>query len=94
MKVGDRFNVTGYDIVATAQAAEGGGPPDTQECVVMHNNSSHYLVAKREVGESDATLLGSFPYANVDVDDYQNPEPVVLAYLAALDLMVRFVKAH
>jgi len=77
MNKGERFSVSGYDIVAAAFAARGGGPPDTEEFLVLNNNSTHFLVAKRESHKLEAVLIDTYQYYDTEVS-------AVLAYRKAL----------
>lgn len=78
---GEVFDLTGYDLVASAQVAEGGGPPEREEVVVVNNNHNYYLVAFRERDGETGRLIASFRYGDsVDVEE---------AYEAALQLMAR-----
>lgn len=86
MNVGERFAVAGYDLVASAQCCHGGGPPDTGEFIVLNNNSTHYLVARRVPGEPSAVLDGFSVYHTED----DAPQ----AYVEALQLMVSLVMMY
>lgn len=66
MVPGDTFNLSGYDEVARLSAAIGGGGPEVQ-IVVVHNNSTHYLVAEVPVGATGpAEMLASFYYGGAE----------------------------
>lgn len=73
MEVGDEFDINGYEVAAKIQGAEG---PST--IFVVHNNSSHILVA--EAPEGDCTkpvyLVKSWPYSSEA--DYTNAYAVAL----------------
>lgn len=64
-KTGDRFDYSGYELMARIAYGEGDG-----YVLVMHNNSSHVLVAVAGHDESVdardsmqyAVLVASFPY--------------------------------
>lgn len=77
MQKGDALNIPDYELVATAQVVEGGGPPYRGEVVVVHNHSTHYLVAWREPGANRAYVEQWFRYG----------EDVAPAYRLALNLM-------
>jgi hypothetical protein len=84
MNINDTFEIKGYELVARAGIAHGGGNPSETTVMVLCNNSSHYLVA---IGDSaDARrmrLLASFNYAeHADEIDVQQE------YVAALRRMV------
>jgi hypothetical protein len=78
MNIGDLFNITGYDIVATAACDHG-------QVLVLNNNSSHYLVAESDCAGEDlaadgmhtvqrhpqARLVGSWQYGGPGADDAQ-----------------------
>jgi hypothetical protein len=70
MEIGTRFAVDGYDVVATMQAAEG-----PQQVVVMHNGSTHFLVAVQQLDmpepPHDAELLASLRYSDDVADVYK-----------------------
>lgn len=78
MEVGDEFDINGYEMVAKIQGAEG-----PSVIFVVHNNSSHILVA--EAPEGDCTkpvyLVKSTPY-------YQDGDGFKVAYNIALRIAV------
>lgn len=82
---GDSISYRGYDMVATATAARGGGSPNTQRVVVLNNNSSHYLVCHDE-NEEWGYFLQSFAY--------KTEEEVIVAYKKACDLMLLYAFSH
>jgi len=51
MNIGDLFNITGYDIVASLQCDHG-------SVLVLNNNADHYLVAETETGGDDLDAQG------------------------------------
>lgn len=68
MKPGVRFDTKGYWFVARAECIDG-----DREAILMHNESSHYLLAVREMApdgesptEGEATFLQSWSYAPSD----------------------------
>jgi hypothetical protein len=87
MNINDTFDIKGYELVASAGIAHGGGNPHETVVIVLCNNSSHYLVAIGNDSEPwDARrvrLLASFNYAeHADEIDVQQE------YVAALRRMV------
>lgn len=98
MKKGNRFAIAGYDLLAFAQVASGGGPPDQAEVVLLSNNSTHFIVAFRERGAAVATFITSHRYAGdmslvihrfADEDDEQF---TARQYRIALGHMVQLAK--
>lgn len=83
----EQLTVDGYDIVALAQARSGGGAPDTQEWIVLNNNSTHFIVCHREPGADTATAYDDFRYGPSDAESE-------VAYEQALKLMVRQALRH
>ncbi len=73
MKVGDTFDMRGYENVATLAYAE-----DPGYVYVMHNNSSYVLVASQGPDSTTVVLQASFMYVPEGFLDYQG------AYRAAL----------
>lgn len=66
MILGERFNITGYELTASIHYAEGAG-----RMLVMHNNSSHVLVASQGHDEAIddnrwAVLETAYPYYDND----------------------------
>lgn len=88
MTKGDVFKIDGYDLQATINYAE-----DAGQVLVMHNNSSHVLVATRDMynvsGDAGATgeavLAEWFPYSD-DVP-YQTAYREALRYAFPLAVM-------
>lgn len=68
------INVNEFDLCASAQGAEGGGPPDTFEALVLSNNSSHYILATRAAFNATATVVDSFSYV---VPDAEKPQKIL-----------------
>lgn len=81
---GQAFEVKAYELVASAQACEGGGPPQSQEVILVHNNSSHYILAEREPGRPIAYFIESEYY---NTDRYTDDD-TGLAYARMLTRMV------
>lgn len=94
MIIGERFNVTGYDLLASAHVARGGGPPDREEAIVLGNNSSHFFVAFRERESKEATLVMAYRYAGNDTNPDDEDEITAQMYAMALDRMCRFAKEN
>lgn len=84
IKIGDEFLTKGYDLVASAKYAEGGGGP-FGEVILLSNNSSHFLLAVRQ-GDADdlAQLERTYPYAALDEDGTAALYRVALRDLCAL----------
>lgn len=81
---GSYFNIEGYEFVARAAGADTGG-----DVIVLHNNSSHYLVARRPWpagcdgwnGDKHACLVVSIPYS-------EDEDETHASYYAALQRMI------
>lgn len=71
--------------MALVTCVHGGGAPDTQETLVLNNNSTHYLVAHREANAPSAVLYESFTYCAADGDAER-------AYIHALHMAVNLAK--
>ena len=90
---GELFNITGYDINASANS-------DFGATVVLNNNSTHFLVAQVDMQGDDidaqgkrttlynttARLIGSF--------EYRGEHDVKAAYALALHLMTTDALEH
>lgn len=77
--LGTMVALSGYTEVAHADCDHG-------RVVLMHNNSSHYLIAEVEDPDSGRGMVVKvFPYSGVDLVD---------AYQSALEEMVRRAVAH
>ncbi len=74
MSNGERFAVAGYDLLAVAFSARGGGPPETDEFIVLNNNSTHFLVARREHNAPSAILVESYRYGVSDSESEPKDE--------------------
>ena len=76
MNIGDKFDTTGFEVVARINTVDSG-----DEILVMHNNSTHYHVAVMSSDdETEAMLTASFRY-------YADPSlgvDYVVAYRMAL----------
>lgn len=57
MNPGDEIKVAGYHIAATIEFCEEPG-----EAIVMHNHSSHFIVAVRLPEDETASFVKAFPY--------------------------------
>lgn len=67
MEAGDTFRVGGYEIVAEAQMVDSPG-----KALVMHNNSTHYLIATQHEEEiHTATLHASIRYGEGFREEYR-----------------------
>lgn len=74
-------SVDHYDIVASALAAYGGGPPATQETLVLlKRESDRYIIAQRRPGSTSALTGREFAFTS--------PDDQVRQYVAALTEMV------
>lgn len=70
MEAGDTFDISGYEMVAEAQMVDS---PD--KVLVMHNNSTHYLVAVQHGEEQRTAMLhASIQYG----EDYQEEYKLAL----------------
>ena len=61
MTQGDRLEVEGYDLMASAQTIEG-MMYGVDEILLLSNNSSHFILAGRSIGDFMATFIESVDY--------------------------------
>lgn len=89
MSPGDKFQLQGYELVAVIDYISA-----PAVAVVVHNNSTHLLVAFTEKAAGplmarDATLIESFRYAGGNWDDTWQ-----VAYSGALHLAIGVALGH
>lgn len=87
MKRGDKFSIAGYDVQAKVTSMSG-----LCEIVLMHNNSTHYLVATRnlledELSDGRHSFEASFAYG----DDLTS---TMQAYAQAMERVYRISIAN
>lgn len=81
--IGDIIDFAGYDIVASAVVAIGGGP--VEEIKILNNNSDHYIVVEVWIGNvGQGKVKHLFRY-----DGSENS--AVVAYACALTRLLQLV---
>jgi hypothetical protein len=81
LRIGQEFKTDGYDLVASARYAEGGGGP-YGEAILLSNNSSCFMLAIRPYEGESAQLEGVFYYHQT-----QDEEQLAEVYRTALRAM-------
>jgi len=81
MKVGEKFDIKGYELEATMFYAEEAGV-----VVVVHNNSSHYLIASRDLHNPPTDdiykLEAKIPYGENDAAQVHAEALALAAHIA------------
>lgn len=86
-RINEFIDVEKFDLVAMCLAANGGGPPQTQQWIVLGDGHMQYYVAHREP-QSPVAVTDMVIEHGLHQDDHNS------AYESAVDYMVRRAMQH
>ena len=85
--IGEVIRIDGYDLTARADVVFGGGPPDTQEVILLHDHGSHYILAHRDPDSQIATVINTWRYGDGEVQ-------LDMAWTLAMQTLIRWALLH